>query len=164
LFRASLERRVATFRYSGEDRRVHPYRLDFQRGRWYVSAHDEGREGDRVFRLDRIEGPVRVDPTARFDRPDHTPGLRLDPWQLGEGEATSARVRFDAGYVAQARVQLGDDTTWDASADGSAVATIPVTNRDGFRSFVLGFLDHAEVLAPDDLRAEMVEWLVGIAG
>ena len=34
-----------------------------------------------------------------------------------------------------------------------------VTNREGFRSFVLAFLDHAEVLAPDDLRAEVVRWL-----
>ena len=34
-----------------------------------------------------------------------------------------------------------------------------MTNRDGFRSFVLGFLDHAEVLSPPDLRDELVAWL-----
>ena len=44
-------------------------------------------------------------------------------------------------------------------ADGSVVVTLAVTNRDGFRSFVLDFLDHAEVLEPAELRAEVVEWL-----
>jgi predicted DNA-binding transcriptional regulator YafY len=39
------------------------------------------------------------------------------------------------------------------------VVTMTVTNRDNFRSFVLTFLDHAEVLAPADLRAEIVAWL-----
>ena len=36
---------------------------------------------------------------------------------------------------------------------------LAVTNRAAFRSFVLGLLDHAEVLAPPELRADMVAWL-----
>ena len=43
--------------------------------------------------------------------------------------------------------------------DGGVVVELLVTNRDAFRSFVLGFLDHAEVLAPDELRTELVDWL-----
>jgi predicted DNA-binding transcriptional regulator YafY len=39
-----------------------------------------------------------------------------------------------------------------------------VTNRDAFRSFVLGFLDHAEVLGPDELRDDLVAWLTALAG
>jgi proteasome accessory factor B len=164
LFRATLERRIVSFDYGGERRRTRPHRLDFQRGRWYLTAFDETRDGERHFRLDRIEGAVVVDPVSQFDRPAHTPGLRVDPWQLGEGEAVEARVRFDADQVLQAQAQLGDDTTWVNEEDGGAVATIPVTNRDGFRSFVLGFLDHAEVLAPTDLRNEIVAWLEALAG
>ena len=41
----------------------------------------------------------------------------------------------------------------------SVVAELPVTNRSAFRSFVLSFLEHAEVLDPPELRAELVEWL-----
>jgi predicted DNA-binding transcriptional regulator YafY len=163
LFRATLERRIVSFDYGGERRRTRPYRLDFQRGRWYLTAFDETRDGERHFRVDRIDGAVDVDSTSQFDRPAHTPGLRVDPWQLGEGEPVEARVRFDADQVVQARAQLGDDSTWELDEDGSAVATIPVTNRDGFRSFVLGFLDHAEVLGPPDLRAEIVDWLEALA-
>ena len=39
------------------------------------------------------------------------------------------------------------------------VLAVHVTNRSAFRSFVLGFLDHAEVIGPPELRAELVEWL-----
>ena len=48
--------------------------------------------------------------------------------------------------------------------DGSVVLELPVTNRDAFRSFVLGFLDHAEVMGPPELRDDMVAWLELVAG
>jgi predicted DNA-binding transcriptional regulator YafY len=38
-----------------------------------------------------------------------------------------------------------------------------VSNSDGFRAFVLGFLEHAEVLGPEELRADLVAWLRAIA-
>jgi predicted DNA-binding transcriptional regulator YafY len=44
-------------------------------------------------------------------------------------------------------------------SDGSVVVTMAVTNRQNFRSFLLTFLDHAEVLEPADLRADVVAWL-----
>ena len=34
-----------------------------------------------------------------------------------------------------------------------------VTNRDGFRSWVLSFGDRAEVLGPPELRGAVVAWL-----
>jgi predicted DNA-binding transcriptional regulator YafY len=39
-----------------------------------------------------------------------------------------------------------------------------VVNRPAFRSWVLGLLDHAEVLEPAELRQEVVGWLEEIAG
>ena len=42
------------------ERLVDPHRLDFQRGRWYLSGHDHGRDDLRSFRVDRIAGPVEV--------------------------------------------------------------------------------------------------------
>ena len=46
--------------------------------------------------------------------------------------------------------------------DGSAVLELQVTDVGAFRSFVIGFLEHAEVLDPPDLRAAVVDWLSGI--
>lgn len=36
---------------------------------------------------------------------------------------------------------------------------LTVRNVDAFRSFVLGFLDHAEVLGPPVLHDDMISWL-----
>ena len=39
---------------------------------------------------------------------------------------------------------------------------IAVTNEAAFRSFVLTFLEHAEILEPEELRASMRDWLVQV--
>ena len=48
-------------------------------------------------------------------------------------------------------------------AGGAVVVELPVTNRAAFRSFVLSFLDHAEVLEPADLRDDLIAWLEALA-
>jgi proteasome accessory factor B len=160
LFGAITAQTSVTFGYKGEQRIVDPYRLDFQRGRWYLSGYDHARAGERVFRLDRFEGSVEVLADHRFDRPEvAVPGVQLEPWQLGSGEATQARVLVDAGQAPMIVQHLGAGAVAEERPDGSVVVTLTVTNRDNFRSFVLTFLDHAEVLAPDDLRADMIAWL-----
>ncbi len=160
LFGAIAAQSPVRFGYKGEQRTVDPYRLDFQRGRWYLSGYDHARDGERVFRLDRFESAVEVLDDRHFARPAvAVPGVRLEPWQLGAGEATQARVLVDAPQAPWIVQHLGPGAVAEERADGSVVVTMTVTNRDNFRSFVLTFLDHAEVLAPADLRADIVSWL-----
>ena len=73
---------------------------------------DPRRRASLPARSDR-RSAVEVDAGPRRSSvPSTPPGLRVDPWQLGEGEAVEARAfRFDAGQVTQAQAQLGDDTT-----------------------------------------------------
>ena len=54
----------------------------------------------------------------------------------------------DSSRVGTALKQLGDDVDRERRPDGSMVFTVPVMNHDAFRSFVLGFLEHAELLEP----------------
>jgi proteasome accessory factor B len=160
LFGAIVAQSPVRFGYKGEQRTVDPYRLDFQRGRWYLSGYDHVRAGERVFRLDRFESAIEVLDGPRFERPAvAVPGVRLEPWQLGEGEATQARVLVDGAQAPWIVQHLGSGAVAEERPDGSVVVTMTVTNRDNFRSFVLTFLDHAEVLEPADLRAEIVAWL-----
>jgi predicted DNA-binding transcriptional regulator YafY len=78
---------------------------------------------------------------------------------MGVDDALTARLLVDAGQAAWAAGHVGPEAVEEWRPDGSVVLAVRVTNRDAFRSFVLGFLDHAEVLGPPELRAEMVEWL-----
>jgi len=149
------------FTYRGRPRTVDPYRLDFRRGRWYLTGFDHGRMAERLFRLDRFESGIeRLDgpPFARPPTPA-VPGARLEPWQLGGGEPVQAKVLVDGPQAPWIVHHLGGGAVDEERPDGSVVVTMAVTSRENFRSFVLTFLDHAEVLAPADLRAEVVSWL-----
>ena len=163
LFGAVAERAPVTFGYRGEARTVDPYRLSFSRGRWYLDGWDHTREDDRQFRLDRIEGDVAVGAAASFERPEHPTGGPAQPWELGVDEPVVARVRIDADQAGWALDHLGEATVTERQADGTVDVQLTVTNRDAFRSFVLGFLEHAEVLEPPELRDELVSWLRGVA-
>lgn len=163
LFGAVAERRQATLGYRGERRTVDPWRLSFQRGHWYLTAWDHAREAERRFRLDRVEGQLALGPPGAFERPDDLePGL-LQPWELGGDDAVTARLLVDADQARWAVLHLGEAAVVARRPDGAVEVELRVTNRDALRSFVLGFLDHAEVLGPPELRVEVVDWLEALA-
>ena len=82
----------------------------------------------------------------------------LRGWELGDGDAdprpgcasTPDQAPF-ATSPARRRRPTQDD--------GSVVATLAVRNTEAFRSFVISFLEHAEVLDPPELRDDLVAWL-----
>ncbi len=163
VFAAISARRRIGFTYRGRARRVDPWRLSFRNGHWYLAGFDHDAGEERMFRLDRVESEVlATGDDAAFERPPHA-GTQPPPWELGADEALTARLRVDAGQAAWAAGHVGPEAVESWDEDGSVVLAVRVTNRDAFRSFVLGFLDHAEVLSPAVLRGEMVEWLEALA-
>jgi len=163
LFAAVSARRPVRFRYRDADRTVDPYRLEFQRGRWYLSGYDHSRADERNFRLDRIEGDVEVTDLPPFEPPSTAvPGQARGAWELGAEPPVRARVRIEGPGARWAVQHLGPDAVVDEDDDG-VVVELPVTNRAAFRSFVLSFLEHAEVLEPPELRADVVAWLEALA-
>jgi predicted DNA-binding transcriptional regulator YafY len=158
LFAAISERRTVTFDYRGRWRTVEPHRLSFRNGHWYLSGADREAGDDRSFRLDRFESAVEVgaEPGV-FER--RAAAAPPPPWEAGAGEPVEADLLVDADQAGWAAGHLGPDAVSDRRPDGSVVLRVRVTNRDAFRSFVLGFLDHAEVLGPPDLRDEVAAWL-----
>lgn len=166
LFGAVASRTPVALRYKDKDRRIDPYRLEFGRGRWYLTGRDHDHDEERNFRLDRVEGPVELLDAPAFAVPATTapPGQTRGAWALGGDEPVVARVRIDAEQAPWAIQHVGPDHLVAEEADGSIVVALPVTNRDAFRSFVLGFLHHAEVLDPPELREDLVAWLTEVAG
>jgi proteasome accessory factor B len=163
LFGAVAERRVTTFGYRGERREVEPHRLQFARGRWYLLAGDRARGEERAFRLDRIDDVPEVGPAHAFAAPPPEALSSVpDPWQLTDTEPVRARVAVDGPQAAVARRMLGEAAVVEES-DDRTVFELDVTHVDGFRSFVLGFLEHAEVLAPEELRNDLRTWLEAMA-
>lgn len=160
LFAAIAAQAPVRFTYKGRLRTVDPYRLDYQRGRWYLTGFDHLRTAERLYRLDRFESRIEALPGPRFERPSTSvPGGRLEAWQLGEGTPIEARIRVDPEQAPWAVQHLGPEAVVEERGDGSVVLKLAVTAADSFRSFILGFLDHAEVLDPPELRDDVVTWL-----
>ncbi|MDE0117766.1 MAG: WYL domain-containing protein [bacterium] len=161
LFRAVTEQRVAQFAYGGQPRSVQPWTLAFDLGHWYVVGHDQDRDDKRTFRVDRIDGDVALGRPGGFEQPEGTAGwVPLQPWKFGTDPAVTARLRVDAGQADWAARRLGLEPV-EKESGGSAVFEVPVRSPDAFRSLVLEFLEHAEILGPPELRDDMVAWLEG---
>jgi proteasome accessory factor B len=158
-FAAISRRQPVTFTYRGEERRVDPWRLAFRNGHWYLLGRDHDRDGERNFRLDRVDSEIVPDESSPpFDAPGETRAPSA-PWQMGDEDPVRARLLVDADHAGWAVGQVGPDAVESRADDGSVVLGVTVTNRGAFRSFALGFLDHAEVLDPPDLRADLIAWL-----
>lgn len=164
LFDAINARRLVSFEYRDVARSLEPHRLDFNRGRWYVSGFDRVRQDRRTFRVADIVGPLEFGPPDAFEAPDDRPGVVMEPWRYGDAPPLVGTIRIDASHAAVAAAELGEDVTTRIEADGSLIAELVVSDRAAFRSLVLSFLDHAEVVAPDELRDDIVQWLRALVG
>lgn len=162
LFDAHRRRAPVTFGYRGERRTVEPWALRARRGRWYLIGRDRHRDASRTFRADRVEGPVEMGAAGTVVVPadgDTAIAPTDSPWELGEGERFTVRVAFDRPHEQGALDVLGDDAIATSGPDGRTVVEFNATNAAAVRTFVFGFLEHAELLEPRWLRAELVEWL-----
>jgi len=163
LFSAISELRPVVFAYRGTVRHIDPWRLSFRSGHWYLTGRDHLHDEERCYRLDRIEGEVTAGSESGGFKPGPSTAGALQPWEMGVEELIVARLRIDAGQAGWAVGQLGDAAVEEWGEDGSVVLRAGVTNREAFRAFVLGFLDHAELLGPPELRADLVSWLDAVA-
>jgi hypothetical protein len=68
-------------------------------------------------------------------------------------------LRVDGEHAATATELLGTETISSVEIDGATIYEVPVTSWPAFRSFVLSFLDHAELIGPPQLRSDLVDWL-----
>jgi proteasome accessory factor B len=163
LFEAFRKRAVVTFTHRGKQRTVEPWGLSSKRGQWYLVGYDRDRNALRAFRADRIEDEVIVGEPDAFETPaNFRPEEHVEarPWLLGDDTPITARVLVDRGHEEAMLTELGPDATVVATtSDGGTIVELSVTNRAAFRTFVLGFLEHAEVLEPAELRAEITDWL-----
>jgi predicted DNA-binding transcriptional regulator YafY len=164
LFAATGARADVRFGYRGAARHLDPYGLLSRAGHWYVVGHDHDRGALRSFRVDRIEGAVTTGDAGSFEVPDGFDAAAVvadDVKALGgpDVEATEALVRIDRGWAGAVVRELGVDAVVERAGDGAVVVRVPCANLPAFRSWVLGFLEHAVVVGPPAVRADVVAWL-----
>jgi predicted DNA-binding transcriptional regulator YafY len=153
LFGAITERRGIVFDYRGNRRELNPYGIAHRRGHWYLVG--AGPEGERLYRVDRIESLEVSEEADTFRKPrgfNVKTLMDVQPWETGSDPEVEARIRFDPDVAWWAARTLGLE-----EPDGDLVATVPVSNRDALVGWVLSFGDAAEVLSPVEIRAEILQ-------
>jgi len=160
LLKAAAEKRAVTFRYKGEERRIHPHRVLFKRGRWYLLGHDLDKESIRNFRVTRIEGKVELGPAGSFELPNQE-NLHLNefPWRYGDDPTVKVKMHVGALHVPWIVNYLGESSVETSNEDGSIVIKEEVNDWEAFRSFALTFLDGVKILEPEEIKEEMQTWL-----
>ena len=142
------EHRELSFEYSGvergerEQRQVRPYELFSHRGQWYLSAFCLTRQGERLFRVDRI-GALKI-LEARFDPPAQTPSHALPG--VG-GIEKPVKVRFSKELAPYQQERFGDAALLES--DGCVVVTVPGDSERWLTRWLLSFGGNATVLEPD---------------
>jgi predicted DNA-binding transcriptional regulator YafY len=164
---AAQSRQAVEFSYRGEKRLLNPFGVLGRGGYWYVVGHDNVRQAVRSFRVDRIDGKVKVLDTT-FERPadfDVQAAVATDAQMLGEGESSElARILISARLVPSVLREFGSQAVVETRDNGDVVVEVPCGNRPAFRSWVLGLVDEAEVLSPPEARADIIDWLTATAG
>ena len=167
LFEAHLSRATTTFRYRGKVRQLDPWGLLSREGFWYVVGLEHGAGERRSFRVDRIENEVDVGESGSFTVPDgFDPATAVmdDPKAVGSAPGTVAHVLVGALRAHRVENEMGAANVEDRRSDGSVVVRVPCANLSAFRSWLFGLADHAEVLNPPDVRADVVAWLERLVG
>jgi proteasome accessory factor B len=159
-------RTAVSFDYRGVARTVDPWGLLLRTGFWYLIGLDHGHQERRTYRIDRIEGAVELIAGQSFERPegfDPRHAFPDDPKMIGADAAVpDALVLVDPAQAATALAEIGADRVRARHDDGSIEIDVPCANLPAFRSWLLGYLGHAEVLAPHDVRADVIGWLEGM--
>lgn len=152
LFEAITERRVVGFNYREVRRSLKPYGLAHRWGHWYLAGATP--KGERVYRVDRVSALEVKDSAGAFKPPrgfDIRELIARSPWESGQDEVVKAIVRFDPEVAWWSARTLGVSPPDSGALD----VEVPVANRDAFMGWILSFGSSAEVLSPEDLRAQV---------
>jgi len=158
LFGAISDRRKVEFSYRGHPRPVEPYGIAHRRGHWYLVGNTP--DGERIYRVDRIEGLAVGEKAGVFEKPkgfDVKNAVDNQPWETGSDPVVGTEVKFDAEVAWWAARSLGL-----AEPKSELTTTVDVANRDAFVGWVLSFGTSAEVLGPPEMR-EAIATRVGEA-
>ena len=165
LFDAVRQSATVSFGYRGEERHVDVGAIRFRRGHWYTVGFDRDRGEPRTFRVDRVEATPVVGPPSSAQLPegfDAADTFSVDPWQFGSGEETDVDVLVDAAESGRIIGELGDDAVAERRDDGTVVVRLAVTDHQALVTWVLGWLDHVEVLGPPEVRTAVIDRLTSM--
>ena len=122
-------------------RLVEPHEIERKLPHWYIHTFDRTANGERSFRLDRMQSAVLTNETFEA-REEFEPGVFRG--------ARIATILYGPGETARRRLERGGAIEL---SDGGALAVTPVGSSDWLVQEILSHRGEAVVIEPADLRA-----------
>jgi len=164
LYEATRSRTPVVFSYRKPDgtvseRHLEPWAVISRGGRWYVGGRDRDRGAARVFRLSRIDSPVKRDGrSGSYTVPaDLEPRDLVAPMRQAPDERRARlRVRAGRGVTLRRRaLQVAEP----GGTDGWDEVTLQVNDPTSLEEELAGYGPDVVVLAPEDLRQGVIRRL-----
>jgi proteasome accessory factor C len=130
------------------ERWIAPYRLVYDDGVWYLLAHDRGRDGIRVFRLDRVLEAEMTDESFELPADFEAGAFLAEDGRPFRPVGEPAWVRYSPRVARWVRERTGAEP----DADGSVTVRHAVADPHWFIRHVLRYGSEAVVLRPPELR------------
>jgi len=169
LWDAVRDRRPVTFNYKAQGRtdatrrELEPWGVVNSKGRWYVAGHDRTRKATRVFRLSRIDGPVKMaGPAGSVTVPPGADVRELvKDWDVAPVRDHTAvlRVREKAGFGLR---RWAREVTPDAATPGWDRVTVSFADVPWYADYLASFGPDVVVIDPPDLREAVISRLKGV--
>ena len=138
------------------DRVIEPWGVVENGGDWYCVARDSRRGHEVSFRVDRIRRVEVLDEGYEMPEGFHAARMRSPEMFRPRGDESTVRVRFGP-EVARFLRELSDPREIEDIPDGGIVRSIRSSSIEWVVQQVFRYAPYAEVLAPPEVRAAVVE-------
>ncbi|MGL5405700.1 MAG: helix-turn-helix transcriptional regulator [Propionibacteriaceae bacterium] len=156
--KALAERRTAVFNYRGESRQLQPWLLRSRRGAWYVYGFDLARQAPRMFRLNRIDGGVKVSGAENSYTIPDAEIVKETVDRLSPKPATDKAVIAVRKKTADSLRQRGELVAREI-AEGFEAIAVDMSSISLLSAEIASLGDSAYVIEPPELVAAVVELL-----
>ncbi len=145
-------------------REVDPYRLYYFEGTLYLIGHCHKAGEVRTFAVERIRLAEKTGHSFKPPKDFSIEEYFKHSFGVFRQELTSVEIRFDAKVAPFIRSKVwhpSQEITSDAT--GGLTVRFRLAGTREIKSWVMGFAEHAEVIAPDSLRKEIARDLEKMA-
>jgi proteasome accessory factor B len=160
---AYVEQAPISFTYKGEVRRVEPWAMSSRRGAWYLLGRDKDKGEPRMFKLSRVDAAAnRIGKSGSYQVPEavdwDAAWARLEP--AGADETAVVAIRHGRANDLRRRGRQSSV----AAPHGYTAFSVSYARLGDFVGELCAHGPDVLVLAPEDLRAAVIEQLTAVAG
>ncbi len=153
------------YRHDGKFYEVSPFALIWDDENYYMLAWDSEAQKMKHYRVDKMSDvtitEIKREGTEIFDKTDMSAYTKSVFGMFG-GEEQKVKIRFSNHLVGAVLDRFGRDTMVIKDGDSHFTVSVSVVVSGQFLAWVFGFGNEAEIISPENVRAEMKSYTASV--